>query len=240
MAATSTRWITWGARAPTCPERSACCPPPSPILGHVRTGILGGTFDPIHIAHLRAGEVALHQAGLDRVVFLPAGDPWQKSGRRVSPAAHRLAMVRLAVTGVEGFQVDDREMARQGPTYTAETLASFPDDEELFLVLGADTAAGISTWHRPRDVLRRAKVLVVPRSGVEVERALAAIPSAVLLDMAMLEISGSEIREMARTGGPFRFLVPDAVYQYIQDNSLYAEGAEHDMVGTPTDLEEQS
>ncbi|MFP4074573.1 MAG: nicotinate-nicotinamide nucleotide adenylyltransferase, partial [Actinomycetota bacterium] len=104
----------------------------------MRTGILGGTFDPIHVAHLHTAEVAHHQLELDRVLILPAGDPWQKSGRDVTPGKHRLEMCRLAVEGAEGLEVDLRELDRDGPTYTADTLGTFPRDEELFLILGSD------------------------------------------------------------------------------------------------------
>ncbi|MGA7282794.1 MAG: nicotinate-nucleotide adenylyltransferase, partial [Acidimicrobiia bacterium] len=133
----------------------------------MRTGILGGTFDPIHIGHLHIGETALLQVGLDRVLFMPAGEPWQKSGRPMSAAGHRLEMTRLAVEALEGFEVDDREIERAGPTYTYDTLASFPAEEELFLILGADAANGIPTWHRWADVMERARILVFPRPGVD-------------------------------------------------------------------------
>lgn len=239
-AGTWIRRTIWGAPQPTYPGRSAWSHLPSPILGHVRTGILGGTFDPIHIAHLHVGEVAMHQAALDRVVFMPAGDPWQKAEGTITAASHRLAMVRLAVTGVEGFQVDDRELARDGPTYTIDTLASFPDEEDLFLILGADAAAGLSTWHRHEEVLERATILVAPRNDVDITGVMETVPSAMLLDMTTLGISGSAIREMAATGAPFRFLLPEAVYRYIADNSLYTQEGEHDMVGDPTNREEQS
>src|SRR3970040_1404301 len=99
------------------------------MLASVRTGILGGTFDPIHIAHLHAGETALFGAGLDRVVFMPAGDPWQKEDRALTSAAQRLEMTRLAIEGVDRFEVDERETRRDGPTYTIDTLHSFPPVE---------------------------------------------------------------------------------------------------------------
>lgn len=206
----------------------------------MRTGILGGTFDPVHIAHLHAGETALHQAGLDRVVFIPAGDPWQKADRRVSDASHRLEMVRLAVEGVPGFEVDDREVVREGPTYTADTLDSFPPDEELFLILGADSALGIESWHRYDEVLDRVTVLVAPRPGYDPDEVLALIPDAVILEMAALGVRGTEIRAMAAEGRPFRFLVTDAVYRYIVDKNLYTHLREGDSVGVPETTEEQS
>jgi nicotinate-nucleotide adenylyltransferase len=206
----------------------------------VRTGILGGTFDPIHIGHLHAGETALHQAGLDQVLFIPAGDPWQKLGRRVSATEHRLEMVRLATVSVDGFRADDREATRDGLTYTVDTLATFPEAEELFLILGADAALHVPTWKRYREVLHRATVLVVPRSGTDSDAVAEILPDSVFLDMAILEVSGSEIRAMARTGSPFRFLVSDVVHRYIVENNLYAEAGRADMVEGPTDMEEPS
>jgi nicotinate-nucleotide adenylyltransferase len=206
----------------------------------VRTGILGGTFDPVHIAHLHAGETALHQAGLDRVLFMPAGHPWQKSARPVTSPSHRLEMVRLAVAGVAGFEVDDREILRLGPTYTIDTLAGVPEEEELFLVLGADSARGLGSWHRYEEVLARATVLVAPRPGVDREEVLAVIPHAVFLAMAPLGVRGTEIRRMAGEGRPFRFLVTDAVYQYIVGQDLYTQTPEGDRVEGPETSEEQS
>lgn len=206
----------------------------------MRTGILGGTFDPIHIAHLHAGEIALHQAKLDQILFVPAGDPWQKLDRGISTTEHRLEMVRLATAGVDGFQADDREATRDGLTYTVDTLATFPETEELFLILGADAALRVPTWERHREVLDRATVLVVPRPGTDSTAVADVLPDSIFLDMAVLEVSGTEIRAMARSGRPFRFLVTDEVHSYIIENNLYAEVGRGDMVEGPTDMEEPS
>jgi nicotinate-nucleotide adenylyltransferase len=187
----------------------------------VRTGILGGTFDPIHIAHLHTAECALHQAGLDRVLIIPAGDPWQKSGREVTPGKHRLEMCRLAISDAQGLEVDLRELDRDGPTYTIETLGSFPSDEELFLILGSDSLAGIETWHRYQDVVDRVTLLEAPRAATPrvVGERLEAIP----LDMGLLEVSSTDIRSRVAAGRPYRYLVTDSVYRYIEATSLYAE-----------------
>lgn len=211
-----------------------------PMLVAVRTGILGGTFDPIHIAHLHAGEVALHQAGLDRVLFMPAGSPWQKSGRGVTPGSHRLEMTRIAIDGVDGFDVDDREVLRDGPTFTADTLDSFPGDEELCLILGADAASRLRTWERHEDVLERSTILVVPRPGTDSTLVARELPEAVFLDMAVLEISGTDIRSMAGSGRPYRFLVADAVYEYIESHDLYAQSPGRDNLEVPDRMEQSS
>lgn len=240
MGPTSTPSASWAVRLRISAVRFAWSRLHGPILGLVRTGILGGTFDPIHIAHLHAGEVARHQAGLDRVVFIPAGDPWQKTGQVITPAAHRLAMTRIAADGIDGFEVDDREVSRDGLTYTIDTLETFDPGEELFLILGADAALGLPTWKQPRRVLDRATVLVAPRPGTDSTAVAAVVGKAMFLDMAVLEVSGTEIREMARGGQPFRFLVTPGVYEYIIENNLYAEDEGGDMVEDSPELEESS
>ncbi len=202
----------------------------------MRTGILGGTFDPIHVAHLHTAECALHQLDLDRVLLVPAGDPWQKSGRWLTPGHHRLEMCRLAVDGVSGLEVDDREVVRSGPTYTVDTLATFPDDEELFLILGADSAARVDTWHRWEEVAARVTVAVAPRPGVSIPD----LDAAVVIDMGLLEVSGTDIRARLAAGRPCRYLVTGPVYDYLTENRLYAGGGEDDMVLSSSDLEDPS
>jgi nicotinate-nucleotide adenylyltransferase len=209
------------------------------MLAPVRTGILGGTFDPIHIAHLHAGETALHAAHLDRVLFMPAGDPWQKTDeRQVTPAAARVEMTRLAVEGVAGFELDLREVERDGPTYTIDTLASFPADDELFLILGFDAAVGLPTWHRWEEVVARAGILVVPRPGYDLSRVESVVPSAVLLEMAALDVSASSIRRMAAQGAPYRFLVTPEVYRFIESQGIYTQSPTGDRVMSAKDQEE--
>ena len=206
----------------------------------MRTGILGGTFDPIHIAHLHAAECALDQAGLDRVLLMPAGDPWQKLHKRVSAGHHRLEMTRLAVEGVDRIEADGREVDRGGLTYTVETLQTFPPHEELFLVLGSDAAAGLPTWHRADEVLARARVIVAPRPGTDLTNVMEVVPDAMVLEMPLLEISGTAIRHAAATGKPYRYLVTEPVYRYIESNRLYTEGGGGDIVGHQPETEESS
>lgn len=236
----SIRHLTSAAGRRTSPGLCGWSSHRSPILVGVRTGILGGTFDPIHIAHLHAGEVALHQAHLDRVLFMPAGSPWQKSEREVTSGSHRLEMTRLAVEGVDGFEVDDREVLRDGPTFTAETLETFPEDEEVCLILGADAASRLRTWERYEEVLQRTTILVVPRPGTDSTLVAAEVPEAVFLDMAVLEISGTDIRSMARSGRPYRFLLAGPVYEYIHANGLYTQPAGGDNLEAPERMEQSS
>lgn len=198
------------------------------MLEAVRTGILGGTFDPIHIAHLHAAESARHQLALDRVLIVPAGDPWQKAERSISSGAARLEMCRRSVRGVPGLVVDDRELNRGGPTYTIETLESFPADEDLFVIVGADAEANLETWHRYEDILERATLVVLPRPGwPRVDRT-----GVKAVEMGLLEISGTDIRARVRSGRPFRYLVTHAVHDYIVEHDLYADRGGDDIVGT--------
>ncbi len=191
----------------------------------MRRGILGGTFDPPHLAHLFAGETAYRELGLDLVTFLPAGSPWQKEGSTVSAAKHRWEMTRLAVDGVAYFEADDREVTREGWTYTVDTLSEFPDDE-LILILGSDAAAGIVTWHRPDDILKMAEVAVVPRPGAprrDVESSL--LEGFHWLAGPELAISGTMLRHRVAAGSSVRFLVPEPVADYIHDHGLYRRGS---------------
>jgi nicotinate-nucleotide adenylyltransferase len=192
------------------------------ILAVVRRGILGGTFDPPHVAHLVAGEVAYRDLGLDVVTFLPAGRPWQKEGSGVTESEHRRAMTELAVAGIPYFELDDREVRRDGWTYTADTLDTFPETDRLVLILGGDAAARIRTWHRWEYVLERTEVAVMPRPGASPLEVAHAVGPHHALDAPLLEVSGTELRARCRRGASIRFLVPDAVRTYIEENGLYA------------------
>jgi len=189
----------------------------------VHRGILGGTFDPPHLAHLVAGETAYRDLGLEVVTYIPTGAPWQKQGREVTPAVHRWEMVLRAIEGVEYFRADDREIRREGWTYTIDTLNTFPADEHLTLIMGADTAAGILSWDRYEPVLERADIAVYPRPGTTREAVEVALVDAdfVWLDAAELDIEATDLREHARANGSLRFLVRDAVWRYIQRHEVY-------------------
>jgi nicotinate-nucleotide adenylyltransferase len=184
--------------------------------------LLGGTFDPPHLAHLVAGEIAYRDLSLDVVTFLPAGHPWQKAGASVTSPTDRWEMTRLAVEGVPYFEADDREVRRSGWTFTIDTLSGYPEDEEIFLILGSDAAKAITTWHRWEDVLERASLAVAPRPGTDPEVVSLAIPRPfVWLDMPSLDVSGTLLRERARAGRSIRFMVRENVWQYIGRQGLY-------------------
>lgn len=141
---------------------------------------------------------------------------------------HRLEMCRLAVEGVPGIEVDVRELDREGPTFTVETLQTFPADEELFLILGSDSLAGIETWHQWEEILHRVTLVEAPRPGVA--RGMGASHGAVQLDVGLMEISSTEIRQRIAAGRPYRFLVTAPVCGYIEVTNLYAEPSEGDNV----------
>ena len=187
----------------------------------MRRGILGGTFDPPHVAHLVAGETAFRQLGLDTVTYIPAGAPWQKANRQITAARHRLAMTGAAIQDVPYFSLDEREVLRDGWSYTFDTLAEYPDDE-LVLILGADAAQRLPTWHRAEEVLSSVRVAAIPRPGTDRAAVETALHGAVdWLDAPLLDVSGTELRERAGRGESLRFLVRDAVWAYIETHSIY-------------------
>ena len=195
------------------------------IVVRMRRALLGGTFDPPHLAHLLAGEVAFRQLSTDVVTFLPAGAPWQKADLDVSASEHRWEMTRLAVDGVPYFEADAREVLRDGWTYTMDTVEGFDPNDELTLVLGADAAAGMPTWQRWRELVARVDLAVAPRPGVSRAQVEEAVGRPVTwLDMPEVQVSGTEIRARARTGRAVRFLVRDGVWRYLVDHGLYLDG----------------
>ncbi len=169
------------------------------------------------------GEVAYWQLGLDVVTFMPAGAPWQKSGSSVSQARHRLQMTRLAIAGVPYFEADAREVDRDGWTYTADTLHTYPADEELVVILGADAASRLATWERYQEVIGRASIAVMPRPGFTRDNVADALgeDGFTWLDGPELDISGTVIRERLEGGKPIRFLLPEAVRAYAETVGLH-------------------
>lgn len=186
-------------------------------------GVFGGTFDPPHIGHLVAAVDVRFRLGLDRVMLVVANEPWQKVGdRAMTPAADRLAMVSAAVEGVRGIEASALEIERGGTTYTADTLtqlASLHPHDELHLVLGQDTAAGLSTWERLDEVRSRSRIVVVTRPGSHPEIEQTWVDDWV--EIPRLDISSSEVRRRVAKGEPIDFLVPSAVASCIRDLGLY-------------------
>ena len=194
----------------------------------MRIGVLGGTFDPIHIAHLLLAEQAAEQLVLDKVLLVPAGDPWRKAGREITPAVLRLEMVRRAVADNPLFEVDDREIRREGATYTIDTLremrAEVDPDDDLFLLLGEDALADLPLWREPEAFPDYATVVVAPREGAELPETLPFDPVAIeRIDMPYMNVSATDLRHRARLGRSLRYLVPEPVRLFIEERGLYQD-----------------
>jgi nicotinate-nucleotide adenylyltransferase len=192
----------------------------------VRIGLYGGTFDPIHLGHLRAAENVREALALDLVAFLPAAVPPHR-GAPLSPAADRLAMARLATSPCRSFEAWDDELRREGPSYTVETVAALLQargGDTFVLVVGADTWPEIPGWREPERLLSLVEVAVVDRPGFPSPEPLphfAGARRAQRVSGPGLPLSASAIRAHARTGRSVRFLVPDAVADYIRERGLY-------------------
>jgi nicotinate-nucleotide adenylyltransferase len=187
-----------------------------------RLGVFGGTFDPVHVGHVVVAAEARSVLGLDRVLIVVAGDPWQKRGRVVASAAQRLMLVEAAVEGVEGVEASAIEIERGKPSVTADTLETLAGPHrELFLLLGADAVSNMHTWRRLEETRELATVVVVERSGDthaeppgpgwRVERV--AIPR--------LDVTSTDLRDRLRDGRPVDGLVPSAVVREIAAHGLY-------------------
>ena len=206
-------------------------------------GVLGGTFDPIHLAHLALAQEAAESLGLERVLFVPAGNPPHKPGVAISSGADRLAMVELAIAGNERFVASRIELDRDGPSYTVDTLQALQASRtaegltvELTLILSADAFLGLMTWREPRRVLELARLAVAPRDGYPeagpgfLHTNLPGLTDrAVFLDGPRIRLSASTLRERARVGRSLRYLVPDAVAAYIGDHALYRTPRRNDQ-----------
>lgn len=197
-----------------------------------RVGVLGGTFDPPHLAHLALAAAARTALLLDRVVFVVAGDPWRKNHRRVSPAAARLEMVRAAVEPFDWAEVSTVEIDRDGPSYTVDTLAALAQpDEDWWFILGADALADMPAWREPQRIIELARLAVTRRSDVDAELIPAALREAIphieermdMVEMSPLEISATEIRRRVRAGESTEFLLPDAVRVVVDRLGLYRD-----------------
>ena len=203
----------------------------------MRTGVLGGTFDPVHLGHLMIAEEARVSLGLDEVLFIPAGQPYFKTGQPVSEACHRLAMVELAVASNPHFTASDMEVRRPGPTYTVDTLTELRrrlgGAHELFLILGMDSLADLDRWRRPEDIFALSAVVGFARPGADVpdEETLERIRGQAqgrlqLLDGPLVDISASDIRRRVAEGLSIRYTVPEPVEEYIYGHRLYRGSAE--------------
>ena len=200
-----------------------------------RVGILGGTFDPVHSGHVQIALHAKNGAMLDRVIFVPASQPRLKPGEPSATAAQRMAMVQMAVDGLDGLEVADVELRRDGPTRTVDTLrelrGSLGPDIELFFILGLDVLTRFDEWVEPARVVELARLLAVSRpgySGFDWEDFYSRNPYARgrvdCVETSPVDVSASELRARIAAGLPVRGLVPESVERYIRDNGLYGAG----------------
>lgn len=194
-----------------------------------RLGILGGTFDPVHVGHLAAAINVRHELSLNRVLLVVANQPWQKVGARpVTPAGDRLALVEAAIHGYRGLEASDIEIARGGVSYTADTVAELGAAHpraDLHLIIGADVAPMLGTWERVEEVRRAVTLVVVNRPGTRVAHFGSGGPLAgwkvESVEIPALEISSTDLRERAATGRPLDFLIPKDAIRLIRERSLY-------------------
>ena len=203
--------------------------------GSGATGILGGTFDPIHIGHLAIAEEARDALGLVRVLFVPTGVPVHKPGRPVSSAEDRVAMVAAAIADNPAFALSRAEVDRPGPSYAVDTLEALAaeirargGEPDLVFILSSEAYAGLPTWRRPERILELCRMAVVPRPGtdpVDPDAMARLVPGAdrrtIVIDGPRLAVSGSVLRARVAAGRSIRYLVPDAVIAYIGDHGLY-------------------
>ncbi len=196
-----------------------------------KIGIFGGTFDPVHLGHLMIAEEAKTSLELNEVLLVPAGQPMSRSNENVTPAKHRLAMLQLAAEGSQYLKVSTAEIERRGPSYTADTIAAIRKKsgrDELYFILGWDRLAQLPDWHEPSKIINLCTLVAVPRPGYAkpslkaLEGVLPGISQKVIfLDKPRVDISATEIRELAAKGESIDHLVPEAVAQYIKKHKLY-------------------
>jgi len=194
-----------------------------------RIGVMGGTFDPIHHGHLVAASEVAQSFALDEVIFVPTGQPWQKSG--VSPSEHRYLMTVIATASNPRFTVSRVDIDREGPTYTVDTLRDLREqlpDAELFFISGADAVEQIVSWKDVDQLWSLAHFIAVTRPGHELSLSGLSGEHVSLLEVPALAISSTDCRSRVARGYPVWYLVPDGVVQYIAKHDLYANGSEDD------------
>jgi len=195
-------------------------------------GVLGGTFDPIHMGHLMIAEEARRRLGLVRVLFIPAGQPWLKLDRPITSAAHRLEMVRRAIVGKAYCELLTTEVDRAGPSYAVDTIGILRQqlgaEATFFLLLGWDSLAELHRWKEPSRLVQMCQLVAVPRPGFSppdleaLESSITGITQSVVwLDMPPVDVSSSDIRKRVAEGLPVGNLVPAEVARYIEEQGLY-------------------
>jgi nicotinate-nucleotide adenylyltransferase len=191
-----------------------------------RIGIMGGTFDPVHHGHLVAASEVQASFNLDEVIFVPTGQPWQKSNRKVSAAEDRYLMTVIATASNPRFSVSRVDIERGGTTYTIDTLRDLHEihpDAELFFITGADALEQILSWRQAEELFSLAHFVGVTRPGYPLDSRHLPAGSVSLIDVPAMAISSTACRERVASGLPVWYLVPDGVVQYISKRDLYRE-----------------
>jgi nicotinate-nucleotide adenylyltransferase len=198
-------------------------------------GVLGGTFDPVHSGHLIIAEEARLRLKLSRVLFVPAGQQWLKTGSNITPAAHRVEMVKLAIAPDPHFEISTIDIDRPGPSYSVDTMAILQQqmgaEAEIFFLVGWDSLAELPQWKEADRLIQLCKLVAVTRPGFSRPDLKALEPSVpgvtrrvVWLDIAPVDISSSDIREKVAQGLSIHGLVPEGVESYIKEHELYRRG----------------
>ena len=198
----------------------------------MKVGILGGTFDPVHLGHLIIAEEARYKLELAEVLFAPTGQPWLKANRSITPATDRLEMLRRALESNPYFRLSTVDLDRPGPTYSVDTIADLQKEleaeTELYFIIGLDALAELPTWREPAKLADMCQIVGVTRPGrpnFDLSSLEPAIPQAshriIILEVPQIDISSTEIRERVARGLPIRYQVPETVEQYIRERRLY-------------------
>lgn len=200
----------------------------------VKIGVLGGTFDPIHLGHLGIADSACREIGLERMMFVPAREPWLKGDRDIAPAPHRVEMIKLAILSDPRYDISYVDLERDGPSYTVDTLSDLRrdlgPDADLHFVLGMDAMEGMAGWREPGRIVEMCHLVIARRSGVsivglkELEKSIPGVMEKVIvIDNDLYNIGSTEIRRRVAAGLSINGLVPDAVACYIQENGVYGK-----------------
>lgn len=200
-----------------------------------RTGIMGGTFNPVHIAHIRMAEEAYRQAGLDRVVFMPSKNPPHKKDIHIIPEKHRRAMLKIAINGIPYFEYSDFEFKREGITYSSETLELLHRQhpfEEYFFIMGGDSFFQVESWHMPGKIMEHAVIIAINRGRAcrkqmeaQADKLKNRYNAKILIaEMPQMDISSSCIRKIILSGGDASMYLPEGVWEYIKNNRCYCPG----------------
>jgi len=195
---------------------------------------MGGTFDPIHLGHLVVAEEVRYQLGLDEIIFVPAGQPWLKADRPISPAADRLQMVSLAIADNPLFKISAVDIDRPGPTYTVDTIDRLKDEigaeARIFFLMGGDALGDLPRWKEPSRLAQMCRMVAFSRPGAalpSLEWLESVVPgvskSIIVVEVTQVDISATQIRRQAAQGGSLQGLVPPAVERYIFEQGLYKQ-----------------